>query len=936
MSFIEKQFYEKTKDKEQYRVLVNYWNCVLIDVPKILSCIAQVFPHYTKHDVSHSYAILDSIERVLGEDAIQELSVTDLWLLLCSAFCHDIGMYISGDDIKKCFEKEEFQKYIIDTQKDLKSSLCEYAKFYEIADGKLKYKKCELSLSSYHSAKFLLADFFRKKHAERSENIINVEGSMMSFFDDIKRLIGIVAKICYLHGANFDEVLQFQNCENGVDDYCHPRFVACMLRLGDLLDFDSSRVSRFMLTHLSFAIPKDSKDHNEKNLCINRALITPKEIEVEAICNTPNVAFEIDKWFSWIKEELFNQKSYWPIITPSSKIKGLPLIGKMETICKNYDKIDNNLRPQFEIGTEDAVEILQGSNFYKEKTQCIRELLQNAIDATYIRIYLENKDFVSKPLKEGFDLFLKHCKNSKYNIKVDAKKSNGIWEIVIQDNGVGMLREELKYLLKIGTGKKNEEKRKIVAAMPEYAKPSGFFGIGFQSIFLITDEVNIKTRSALGVEEINLDIKSPLKGGFAILKTNKNPYASIGTVITFKITANSVRTERSENHQKYSTYYEKIIKNYDFVENTINDIEIANLLDEVCLVGENSYVNIICQGEKTGGVENNVENIYLDKLSEKIVEISPFDERDYFQFGDSKVKVLYKNQLVCKHDISDYLKFLNGWKINLLSGNAGDILTIDRNEFKFGKSYEIAQCIQRVLVLLLLDKWNNLDNNDKINAAMIIEYYGEDKQKKNIKKWWEQKNILGYGLTIKNIVQYESIILRSSQVYGVDEKQNQLIIYQQYGDEIQFLAYVLEHYYNYGMLYKSYKDERNYDLIEIEFKKNSTNIVEWTSWLNFYKRKPIRSLMPCYGYEKITVKEPLYFVGGWDPMRVFEKIDYPRTVCPYIIKDNKLEWDCSDKVFQWVYDNRADSKVTIDEIKTEFYRMKNELNDYVKKVNEVN
>ena len=93
MSLIEEQFVLKTNGNEAYRVLVNFWSCIKIHVPNILSCVSQVFPHYTKHDVSHSYAILDSIERILGKEAIEKkLSVTDLWLLLCSAFYHDIGM----------------------------------------------------------------------------------------------------------------------------------------------------------------------------------------------------------------------------------------------------------------------------------------------------------------------------------------------------------------------------------------------------------------------------------------------------------------------------------------------------------------------------------------------------------------------------------------------------------------------------------------------------------------------------------------------------------------------------------------------------------------------------------------------------------------------------------------------------------------------------
>ena len=80
MSLIESQFELKTKKGENkteiieaYRVLVNFWHCTKIHVPNVLSCVSHIFPHYTKHDASHSNAILDSIERILGKEAIEKL-----------------------------------------------------------------------------------------------------------------------------------------------------------------------------------------------------------------------------------------------------------------------------------------------------------------------------------------------------------------------------------------------------------------------------------------------------------------------------------------------------------------------------------------------------------------------------------------------------------------------------------------------------------------------------------------------------------------------------------------------------------------------------------------------------------------------------------------------------------------------------------------------
>ena len=561
MSLIEEQFVEKTDKKEKYRVLVNYWNSIKMQEPKILSCISQIFPHYTLHDVSHSNAILDSIERFLGSDIITKLSVTDLWLLLCSTYSHDIGMYIIGDEIKKCFDSEDFQQFVLEEKKDVNSPLNKYAVFYDLDDHKkLRYDNCNLSLEAYHSARFLLAEYFRNKHAQRSKTFIESDNSVNQMFSEIKRLISITAEICRLHSADFDEVMNFYDLENGIGDYCHPRFVACMLRIGDLLDFDSSRVSWFLLKHLSTATPEDSLTHNEKNFNVVHALVTPEKVDVFAECSDCNVAFEMDKWFSWIRDEMSNQRNSWNEIAPVPEAKGYPMLGTLETkLIGGYDTIDNNFKPKFEIDTDKAIEILQGSGLYDNKSQCIREILQNAIDATYLRIYLENENELG-PSEKDFEKFVSICKSEKYQIDFKCERKDNSWHIEIEDNGIGMCKEDLKFLLKIGSGKNNKKKFEMIEKMPEYAKPSGIFGIGFQSIFLITDKVCINTRSAKDNEVIDLEIGTPLKGGFAILKTKKDQFARIGTKISFEVKDEKIKNGDGIDYDAMEKYKEVMTK----------------------------------------------------------------------------------------------------------------------------------------------------------------------------------------------------------------------------------------------------------------------------------------------------------------------------------------------------------------------------------------
>ena len=90
---LEKILFEKTKDS-QSDILYTQWIYDKKLVPRALSLIAGIFPHYSMHDQSHSETIINNIVRIVGEDVIEKFTAIDIWLLLTSAYYHDIGMAI--------------------------------------------------------------------------------------------------------------------------------------------------------------------------------------------------------------------------------------------------------------------------------------------------------------------------------------------------------------------------------------------------------------------------------------------------------------------------------------------------------------------------------------------------------------------------------------------------------------------------------------------------------------------------------------------------------------------------------------------------------------------------------------------------------------------------------------------------------------------------
>ena len=938
MSYIEVVFLEKTSEelnKESYKALVAYWKQIQLHIPKILSCVSQVFPHYTLHDVSHSEEILNSITRILGFDTVKNLSCTDLWMILCAAYCHDVGMFIDGDEIENLFDSNEFIQFV-ETLTET-SKLYKYAQCFKLNEKrKLVYDNTQLTLISYNAARFLLADFIRKKHAERSKEILT--NALGSVDWDIKRLYDLVVDEGLMHGSSFTDVMQQPRFEKGMgDDVCHPRFISCLIRLGDLLDFDSTRISRYLVNHLSKSLPDDSKTHLDKHASIKHIDISTERISATAECESCDAASEVSTWFSWIKEELYNQRNSWYEIVPKNYNQSLPMFNDVEIHMKNgFDKIDDKYKSKFDIDAASSLKLLQGSSVYSDRSCCFREILQNSVDATYIRIFSENESGIDlKNAQKGFSQFVKFCKNIKYCINISLKKENGKWHFSIADNGIGMSKSDLRYILEVGSSKNNKEKKSIVNRMPEYAKPSGIFGIGFQSVFLLTDEVHLTTRRFDDGLYIDSRLRSPLKDGFVIMKTENKRFANFGTKIEFDLEEGKL-PELSQ-FSRTGEELKKTFDEFDFVEKSDEDLKVAVYFDAITDFAWNCRIPIKLNGKKANQ-NNDKTALFVDNNNKYYVELRLLKDFDARKNADlrfaNKNLIRFRDTRVKNAQYLDEIKFYH-FDINILSGNADEVLLLNRETMVSSFQKKIRPFIITSAVdYLIKEGFRYLDNEGyKILASMFLNYYGKLEDSKP----WENKILYSNGLkeiTIKNILEKKyTVNIRSSVSVNQTEVSKNKIVFYELGDPvIDFLAYVLREK-NYSIYFTSYVNPAfGKKMIEFQFSTKGKDRVDWISWFEWFKNKKQRSLMPCFGYEKLVIKNAAFAYASHDPMSVFEKIDYPRTVCPWLTVDGKIEWVTSDKFYNWIYENRDDEKVSLDEIKKEFDKLKKDLSPIIKKI----
>lgn len=533
---LEQHLVEICSSNSAYENLLSVWNINKKICDDVLSNVVINYPHYTKHDISHCESIITNIEMLLGEESIKTLSPTDTWLLLHAAYLHDIGMVLGYKKIEDDWGKREFQDYLKNLENSDDEDLARNARFINSLGGQLAKKE---SVDSWpvqirYAVTVIIADYYRKQHAMNSgiyirdmENMFHIDLTYNGLIPE--RLIVLLANLSCLHTKPCDSVLDLDYKTNGFNaDYAHPRFLAEMLRMGDLLDADNNRFNA--TNEVVFGeIPETSKNHMEKHLSARHILITPDVIEYRADCSKPDVYREARVFLSWLKEEIEFWSLNWKNIMPKNIKGSAPRLGVCELLLNGVPDIQGLSNLRFTISSEKAFEVIEGANIYDDKFIFLREVIQNALDACKIQLWrdiLENRYKAWITLADvnkiqPFDIEHKVFEN--YVVKVMlCNYDDTHFKIVIRDNGTGLSAKQFKKICNVGNSYLGDKNRKLeVDAMPLWLRPTAGFGIGLQSIFLIAEEFEIYSKVS-GNEGIYARVSSGRKNGYVqISKSDK-------------------------------------------------------------------------------------------------------------------------------------------------------------------------------------------------------------------------------------------------------------------------------------------------------------------------------------------------------------------------------------------------------------------------------
>lgn len=558
---IEQQLEDYTKYRnstDRHDTLWHGWKHNKRWLGQMLEWVLMSFPNYSRHDETHAQAVIHNIEMLLGEEAIRNLSASDCFMILHVAYIHDIGMCITDAYRKKLISSPEFKKYLQNKVHD--DHLKEYAdlllarcdELQERCDENYE-KRMSIYLDIYYAVLYLIAEYRRGEHGQESKRMLrewmDPESKMGSGFATSgipSRFFYTIAECASVHTSfQFRDVLALPKIDGGyAHDHIHPRFIAVLLQLGDALDMDNDRflpLGQEILGH----VPYNSRIHFGKHKAIRRLYISSSKIIIDADCESAE-ELRLVRWeLEGLEDILKNASLHWSEICPDEVNARLPVLEIRNMLLRGCKISQNLVNAKFEIKQEKAFHILQGSNIYKnDKLVFLREILQNAVDASKRQYWYDWKgskygekekkeawkylSLYSYPIEVEIHLAVRE-KNSRHITIMDCEnvyrgffreekaekneddlclpemkipdRDKRIYGVIVRisDCGTGITEKDIKTITDVGTTQKDFEAREDGNdEIPHWLCATAEFGIGLQSIFLVSDFFTAYTHARNG------------------------------------------------------------------------------------------------------------------------------------------------------------------------------------------------------------------------------------------------------------------------------------------------------------------------------------------------------------------------------------------------------------------------------------------------------
>jgi len=443
-----------------------------------LLLIQNTFPTYTLHNATHSFNVCNLMADLLGDDGMSKLTGLEAAFLVLSAFYHDIGMVYEPEEKDALLDSEEFKTFQIG---------------HPYVDIKIRENKGKIPDD-------IAEWYYHSIHQKRMERIPDLVIEGISIKDKLVCL-------CRSHGEDAESILHNDTLKSINNEIADLVFCAILLRLADIMDFDRSRAPNVLYDFLKLKDSDNTRFETSKKEFLKhkealgfKFLNERKEgwtLPFYAKCDNIEIEHDIRLFLDTIDHELAKCKMLLPICNDRWRSFTLPIsIAREENYGSNY-KYGQYL---FTLEQDQVIELFTGENLYPDKTVFVRELLQNAIDATLYREVIQQYNHLN------------------YQPRIDITTwidEEGYQWIQVADNGIGMDEQKIRdYFLRVGKSFYTSDE--FIADSLKYKEqgwhfsPISRFGIGILSCFLAGDIVEVSTTTSKG-SYIRLSMNASVK-----------------------------------------------------------------------------------------------------------------------------------------------------------------------------------------------------------------------------------------------------------------------------------------------------------------------------------------------------------------------------------------------------------------------------------------
>lgn len=215
---------------------------------------------YTLHNQEHAIELVKSIIMFMKSVNYFQISRRDFYILFISCYLHDISMVLHTN-LMESFIKDSKESNII--YSEFKRSL----KGLMVQDDQGKIKLVKLDYIEEQPIKKLIVDFFvkldqyyegyvRNNHPKQSAMFIR-KSNDFDFVEDVVK--DIVAEISQAHGYDVDEIYKIKS--NAKESIVSEKYIKILLRIGDLLDMSSNRISNAILDNSQNSMSDTTRFH---------------------------------------------------------------------------------------------------------------------------------------------------------------------------------------------------------------------------------------------------------------------------------------------------------------------------------------------------------------------------------------------------------------------------------------------------------------------------------------------------------------------------------------------------------------------------------------------------------------------------------------------------------------------------------------------------